>query len=100
MPNRIWKYTLPTAPGDHLWTLPIGARILSVQEQAKRVVMWVLLDPSADMSRPYDLRVVTTGENVPDSWLEANHLATIPLLGGSYVLHYFLRQHVTETPDA
>lgn len=69
--------------------LPKGARILAVQLQTGKPVMWALVDTDAPKeSRSF--RTVCTGENLGDPYhVVMDYIGTYQMEEGSLVLHVF-----------
>jgi len=55
--EQIWKFEIEEGP----IRMPVGAKILSVQSQGGRGMIWALVDPNAE-DEPRWFAVVGTGE--------------------------------------
>lgn len=83
----IYKYELRFL-GDFNLEIPIGARVISIQNQHNKPIMWVLCDPKAEIeSRKF--RVILTGEKRKSSDLEGQFIGTFQLYEGDFVGHVF-----------
>lgn len=83
--KTIWKFTLePNCTLD----MPVGAEILTVQEQYGHPQMWALVDPYAD-TEEREFNSYGTGQDVPDS--PGVHVGSFQsrLNGAFYVFHVF-----------
>ena len=81
--KTIWKFTLK--PNCTL-EMPIGAEILTVQEQYGHPQMWALVDRYAD-TELREFNIYGTGQDLPDS--PGAHVGTFQLNGGAFVFHVF-----------
>lgn len=83
MTKTIWKYEIfPEA----IIEMPIGAKILDVQEQFDKPYMWALVDKFA----PKESRTFMcygTGHNIPDD--PGEYIGTFQMHGGGLVFHLF-----------
>lgn len=85
MSSAVWKYEVPVRNRFEL-EMPAGARIVSLQLQYDRPVLWAVVDPEAPkVTRMFG--VVGTG-TVVDFKLP-KHIGTFQLHGGKTVLHVF-----------
>jgi hypothetical protein len=86
----IWKF--PLGAKDHqLVEMPPDAKILAVQVQGGKPVLWALVDPERRTEKRRAISLFCTGQplaNEPVPLLGA-YLGTIQLSGGSLVLHAF-----------
>lgn len=85
MNESVLKYPLPLKDRTSVW-LPVGATILSIQEQHGQVCLWARVDPAA----PQELRmfrVAGTGHVLGPC--VGKHVGTVMLDGGRLVLHIF-----------
>ena len=86
----IWKYGLPIVDRQTV-TMPIGAEILGVQEQAGGLQLWAIVDPDAEREQRV-IEIVGTGNQMVDviaEGLARHHLATVQTAGGLLVWHVF-----------
>jgi hypothetical protein len=94
---RIFKYVLPHSDGfgNFSLNLPIGARILSIQEQSLVYVLWALVDENADASAR-TISMIGTGWEIrgPDTLVYINTIQQ-----GSFVWHFFERVPVQAIED-
>jgi hypothetical protein len=87
MAQVIWKYALPLLfrPIDLL--LPLGGKILDVQDQKGTIYLWVLHDAGSEMTvRRFE--IFGTGQKIePAQDLRRDFLATVQQ--GPFVWHVF-----------
>jgi hypothetical protein len=60
--KQIWKFEIK----EGSIRMPIGAKILSVQSQRERGMIWALVDPNAE-DEPRSFAVVGTGESFDET---------------------------------
>lgn len=60
--KRIWKYRVALDPGRATINAPLGAELLSVQENWGDLACWCLVDPEQPEQRRIELNIVYTGE--------------------------------------
>lgn len=85
MPEEIWKYAVDISAGEFTVMMPVGARVVAVQNQGMSTVMWLQVDPSAArvISR---FAVVPTGQAIPDGM---RYAGTFQRNQGTLVFHLF-----------
>jgi hypothetical protein len=79
--KTIWKLRLTT---DNVFQVPVGAQILSVQEQGGSIRLWALVDPDA-VTEARRFSIYGTGCPLPDRPM--THLGTVQVSG--FVWHAF-----------
>ncbi len=85
--RTIYKY--PALLEDYFEvTMPVGARILTVQIQYGEPQMWALVNPSFQ-NKIYRFRLVGTGHPIQDNE-ELSYIDTFQMMNGGLVLHLFL----------
>lgn len=84
--KRVYKYPVEITDVQTI-LLPIGAQILSVQEQDGRAYLWAIVNPETD-SEPRRFRLYGTGHNIETENL-LKFVGTFQLLGGRLVFHLF-----------
>ncbi len=84
MSRQIWKY--PVSGSCFTIQMPIGARVLSVQNQHGRPQMWALVDPE-NKTEPREFTFYGTGHPTP-RW-PGEFIGTFQLDGGDLVFHLF-----------
>lgn len=84
--KKIHKYTLRHTSTQRFPTLPADVTILSIQQQATDVCMWVEIDPGKKVEKPLEIVTILTGEDAPDS-RRAKYITTCQ--HGALVLHYY-----------
>lgn len=81
--KTIYKYTLPLADATVL-QMPDGAKVLSVQIQARQICLWAMVDPSHPLvGRSFSIR----GTGQPILWDNDTYIGTVQLDG--FVWHIF-----------
>ena len=83
MDKQIWKYVLEP---ETIIEMPIGAEILTVQEQYGRCCLWALVDPSANKVKRKFL-VYGTGHPITEE--NGKYIGTFQLHNGRLVFHVF-----------
>lgn len=85
----IWKYRVAWEQTSlPVLEIPEGARLLHVGEQAGEVFLWALVDPQMPSERRYLVAAVTGGQPAHNL---GEHLGTVLLHDGAFVLHLFER---------
>lgn len=80
--ERIYKYELKITDGQNI-SLPIGAKILTVQTQGEKVCLWALVDPKASTEFRF-FEIFGTGHAVACFWL--------PIIAATFILFFALDQ--------
>lgn len=84
--KKIYKYPVEVADVQTI-LLPLGAQILTVQEQNGQPYIWAIVNPETD-SEPRRFRLYGTGYNIEtDNVLK--YIGTFQLLCGRLVFHLF-----------
>lgn len=86
----IWKFSLQVTDRQTV-TMPVGANILSVQDQSGGLQMWAIVNPDAEREQRV-IEIVGTGNPMPDvdkEDLARFHIATVQVRGGALVWHVF-----------
>ena len=87
MEQTIWKYKL--SPNGQNISMPIGAKILTVQTQDETPCLWALVDPKAETEIRF-IEIFGTGHPIlSDMGTSRNYISTFQLLGGKLVFHAF-----------
>jgi hypothetical protein len=81
----IWKFDL-TVTDRQLVTMPIGAKILSIQFQGGSLKLWALVDPEAET---VGREIVMYGTGWPMREHPGQHLGTVQQADGYFVWHFF-----------
>ena len=78
-----------TEPESKTWVvpMPVGAKILSVQNQHEKLTVWFECDPRAGREERH-LKLVHTGSEFSRPVNDA-YLGTVQFGGGAYVLHVY-----------
>lgn len=87
--KNIHKVTLSFGLPQQFVELPENSKILSVQNQEGRLVLWYMFDEGAKLET-VEFIIATTGNRVelPHT---AEYLGTVQFYEGSYVVHVFKR---------
>lgn len=72
--KTIWKYPLTVAPSQVL-QMPLGAKIIAIQDQMGGLVCWYECNPDRALS-PRTITLVPTGGDLPDTHV-MRYLATV-----------------------
>ena len=87
MALTVWKYAVPLTDTFSL-SLPVGARVLTVQVQAGQgVMLWALGDPDQETRLRY-FRLVGTGHAI-DEVHALEYVGSVQLDQGTLVFHLF-----------
>lgn len=82
--HTIWKFDISSFRS--VVEMPKGARILTAQPQADRLMLWVLVDPNAEREKRV-FRTYPTGGHITDPVDRLVYIATIQFEG--FVYHVF-----------
>ena len=83
--KTIYKYTLTGLDKGRL-ELPVGAEILTVQEQRGMVCLWAIVEPKAKKETRV-FKIFGTGHDIPDN--PGKYINTFMTDGGAFVWHVF-----------
>lgn len=88
--HSIYKYPLKVCGGQEI-TLPVGAKILSVQMQNETPCIWALVNTDARIPKVEQklIRMIGTGHNIQDPFI-LEYIGTIQTDGGQFVWHVFI----------
>lgn len=81
----IWKFDLRIADRQQV-EMPVGAKILTVQEQHGMPVLWALVNPTAP-TVAREIVLYGTGRAVPDD--PGQYIGTVQQCCGALVWHFF-----------
>lgn len=84
--KKIYKYAIEITDDQDI-VMPVGAKILTVQNQNGVPCIWAMVDPNSEKENVH-IRVHDTGHNVPDSD-RLEYIGTFQMCGGSLVFHVF-----------
>lgn len=87
MIKTIYKYDLMMLDVQVV-QLPIGAEILTIQEQYEEPKLWVLVDPNQGIKESIVIEMLGTGHHF-DGSRKRQYINTFQLQGGSLVFHCF-----------
>lgn len=86
----IWKFSLQITDRQTV-TMPVGANILSVQDQVGGLQLWAIVNPDAEREQRV-IEIVGTGNPMVDiekENLARFHIATVQVRGVALVWHVF-----------
>lgn len=83
---KIFKYYI-TADRYQTIEIPVGFRLLSVQNQNEQICIWALVDNSKPL-KTLAVECFTTGQECKPISLDG-YLGTVQLDGGNFVTHVF-----------
>lgn len=88
----IHKFFLSSSPGEQKVSMPSGARVLSVQNQAESIQVWALVNTDrAEEQRKFFLYM--TGDDATQALGQSKaFVGTVQLDGGGFVLHVFVNE--------
>jgi hypothetical protein len=84
MEKTIWKWAIGL--GETTVKIPVGAELLTIQEQYGEPCLWALVDPSAEKEERF-FRTYGSGHPVKD--VPGKYVGTFQLKNGSFVFHVF-----------
>lgn len=84
--KAIWKFEL--TPGNVVIPMPKGARIISTGNQNGKIVVWAIVDPTAEKVDRLILCLPTGAPIVPKIEVMP-FLGTLQFDGGSFIIHVF-----------
>ena len=82
----IYKYKVPGSNTKFTVTLPVGAKILTVQKQGLDINMWVLQIAGLAKLEERHFKVVGTGHSFDEN---LKYIGTVQEFYGALVWHYF-----------
>ena len=82
--KTIWRYII--TPNTLFYSMPEGAKILTVKEQNGEVCIWAEVNPDEKIEMR-KIMVYGTGHSVPPEPQE--YIGTAHLMGGGLVLHVY-----------
>ena len=87
--KRIYKYQIqPTELEDQVTvSMPVGAKVLSVQVQKGIVCLWVLINTKEKVDEFREFNVVGTGHDI--DFNTNKFVGTFQLMEGNLVFHLF-----------
>ena len=86
--HSIWKYELAVTDVQNI-SIPIGAKILTVQVQNGLPCLWVLVDPKADKEMRC-FEIFGTGTPVlSDMGTSREYISTFQIRQGNLIFHVF-----------
>ena len=87
--KRIYKYPLDNVDHQEL-RLPANSKILSVETQDERIVLYALVDDTVTHQNTHLIIIHGTGHNADDT-TDCNFIGTVKLYSGAIMLHVFAR---------
>lgn len=88
--RRIYKYTLVLTAAQRL-TLPADSKILSVETQEDKVVLYAMVDTTQKGLTEYMVEIVGTGNCLWDL-NQDDFVGTVKLQEGRFMFHIFIRR--------
>lgn len=85
--KTIYKYPIEITDEQAL-TLPVNARILTVQMQEGKSCLWAMIDTEEKRTEQVSISIYGTGHPIADSE-NLTYLGTVQTLGGQLVFHVF-----------
>lgn len=86
----VWKYILNFSFGEQTIRLPSGAKILHVGIQHDNLMLWALVDTNPHiLFEQRHFFVSNTGGFIPYPPSQLEHIATLILDYGNFVIHIF-----------
>lgn len=86
--QRIYKYELQVTGNQNIM-LPIGSKILTVQNQNEKACLWALVDPNNETEGRH-IEIFGTGHPVlSDMGTDRVYISTFQMHGGQLVFHAF-----------
>ena len=83
MSKQVWKYLLVSDPGAQALKLPLGAKLLHVGPQGKRLGLWFEVDIEEKKEQLRTFRVFGTGHAIEGG----THVGTVVIT--PYVWHVY-----------
>lgn len=83
--KQVYKYIL--TPYRTEYSLPVGAKILTVSEQGGDICMWVEVYVNYRLTETRNIFIIGTGMDMPEC--ECDYLGTAFLNNSSLVLHVY-----------
>jgi len=99
--KTVWKKQLQAVTIQEV-EVPVGAKMLTVDEQYNEIMVWFLCDDDVELEKR-EIIVVGTGINAPNNMEDYTYIGSAILLGpplhdpntqGQYVFHVF--EHKSE----
>jgi hypothetical protein len=91
--KAIYKYILRTVNGGKAYlTLPVGAKIISVETQKNDVVAYAIVDPSERTQQFFKFLVYGTGQPLDHEEDEYTFLGTAKMYNGEFMWHVFYKK--------
>ena len=89
MNKTIYKYSLAVTDFQEV-KLPIGAEILTVQNQSENACMWALVNPNEKEMETRNIEIFGTGHPIGyDMGISRKYISTFQMHGGQLVFHAF-----------
>lgn len=86
--DTIWKYPLQVLDQVAV-SLPLGSRVLTVQEQHGKPCLWAQVDDEERITRERTFRIIGTGNPFPAQCGPLSYVGTFQLLDGDLVFHVY-----------
>lgn len=85
--KSIWKFLL-NSDSTTILLMPKDAKILSIQIQNDRPVMWVMVDTDSEFEKRR-FEPIMTGQEFEINRSDQRYIGTYQMLRGMYVVHVF-----------
>lgn len=89
--QSVWKYTLEAKESQKV-EMPLGAKILSAEEQNDQIVIYAIVDPDEETYETFVVVVVGTGHETHFALHDMNFLNTVKMENGKLMFHVFYRR--------
>ena len=87
MQNTIWKFTF-NEKDVFEFTMPKGAKILTLQRQHNLNCIWAWVNPAAETEKR-TFAIFGTGHPIPITVKQENYIGTYQVYSGQLVFHLF-----------
>lgn len=84
--KTVWKFQVDPMAGTI--AMPVGAQIISTEEQHGCIVLYALVEPDTKTEQR-KVAVVGTGHWAPDWVSTKNFIGTVKMMGGTLMFHVF-----------
>jgi len=86
--TTIWKYEIKPTDTQKV-NLPVGSRIIAIQEQKGTVCLWAEVDDRTENTESVTIEIYGTGHPIPPGNRE--YIGTFQMFGGDLVFHAYRR---------
>ena len=85
---KVFKYPIPVKD-RFIMMLPRGAKILSVDMQGDKPMMWALVDADCEAVVSRNFRFSGTGHPIEEKQEDLDHIGTFQMDNGKFIWHIF-----------